>query len=167
VSRTAKKASLHTRFPSWPKQPEMRRVSSNPSATDPKTKTSWFMAQYTPTQSLQMRWKLSTQRRLGSRRMSLERCIIVSVGYNLYTHTSRRSWLTRQQDQDDRTMFHMFERYQGKTAFDAHNQQPIIQKLVHEWKYIRGVKAWFPPANLDTTTRLPNLQSTQEARSEI
>jgi hypothetical protein len=64
-------------------------------------------------------------------------------------------------------MFHMFERYQGKAAFDAHNQQPIIQKLVHEWKYIRGVKAWFPPANLDTTTRLPNLQSTEEARSEI
>jgi hypothetical protein len=55
----------------------------------------------------------------------------------------------------------MFERYQGKAAFDAHNEQPIIQKLIHEWKYIRGVKAWFPPANLDTTTRLPELQSTQ------
>jgi quinol monooxygenase YgiN len=85
---------------------------------------------------------------------------------SLQSHKLRIT-LTRKQDQDDRTMFHMFERYQGKAAFDAHNKQPIIQKLIHEWKYIRGVKAWFPPANLDTTTRLPELQSTQEARSEI
>jgi quinol monooxygenase YgiN len=41
----------------------------------------------------------------------------------LHLH-SRRSWLTRNQDQDDRAMFHMFERYKGKAAFDAHNQQP-------------------------------------------
>jgi quinol monooxygenase YgiN len=49
----------------------------------------------------------------------------------------------------------MFERYKGKAAFDAHNSQPIIQKLLNEWKYIRGVKAWFPPADLDTAMRLP------------
>ncbi|KAM0707684.1 hypothetical protein Q7P35_004331 [Cladosporium inversicolor] len=58
-------------------------------------------------------------------------------------------------DQDDTDMFHMFERYKGKAAFDAHNAQPIIQKLLNEWKYIRGVKAWFPPAKLDSTMRLP------------
>jgi len=52
-------------------------------------------------------------------------------------------------------MFHMFERYKGKAGFDAHNAQPIIQRLLNEWKYIRGVKAWFPPAKLDSTTRLP------------
>jgi quinol monooxygenase YgiN len=73
---------------------------------------------------------------------------------------SQRSWLTRNQDQDDRAMFHMFERYKGKAAFDAHNQQPIIQKLLLEWRYIRGVKAWFPPANLAATMPLPHLQST-------
>lgn len=65
------------------------------------------------------------------------------------------SVITSQQDQDDTSMFHMFERYKGKAAFDAHNAQPIIQKLLNEWKYIRGVKAWFPPANLDPTMRLP------------
>lgn len=49
----------------------------------------------------------------------------------------------------------MFERYKGKAGFDAHNAQPIIQKLVNEWKYFRGVKAWFPPAELKATVQLP------------
>jgi len=65
------------------------------------------------------------------------------------------SVVTRPQDQDDRDMFHMFERYKGKSGFNAHCAQPIIQKLLNEWKYIRGVKAWFPPAKLDSTMRLP------------
>ncbi|KAJ7224254.1 hypothetical protein GGX14DRAFT_424843, partial [Mycena pura] len=46
-------------------------------------------------------------------------------------------------DSDDPTMFHFFERYTGRKAFDEHNSQPIIQKLVNEDKYIKGVKAKF------------------------
>ena len=63
--------------------------------------------------------------------------------------------MTCQQDRDDGSVFHMFERYKGKAGFDAHNAQPIIQKLVNEWKYFRGVKAWFPPAELKATVQLP------------
>lgn len=59
----------------------------------------------------------------------------------------------------------MFERYKGKVGFDAHNQQPIIQKLVNEWKYFRGVKAWFPPANLRDTMPLPVDGSTELGKS--
>lgn len=71
----------------------------------------------------------------------------------------RRLPLTKPQDQDDPTMFHMFERYQGKAGFEAHNRQPIIQKLLLEWKYIRGVKAWFPPPSLRSTVALPTLDA--------
>jgi quinol monooxygenase YgiN len=46
-------------------------------------------------------------------------------------------------DEEHRHVFHFFERYMGKKAFEAHNAQPIIQKLVNEDKYIRGVKARF------------------------
>ncbi|KAJ5246713.1 hypothetical protein N7468_001696 [Penicillium chermesinum] len=45
-------------------------------------------------------------------------------------------------DSDDPTLFHFFERYAGKKAFDAHNEQPIIQKLMED-KYIKAVKAKF------------------------
>ncbi|KAJ5591550.1 uncharacterized protein N7459_001919 [Penicillium hispanicum] len=48
-------------------------------------------------------------------------------------------------DGDDRTVFHFFERYKGRAAFDAHNAQPIIQKLMAD-QYIRGVKAKFMKA---------------------
>ena len=48
-------------------------------------------------------------------------------------------------DSDDRNMFHFFERYMGRAAFDKHNEQPIIQKLMAD-KYIRGVKAKFVKA---------------------
>ncbi|KAF7308524.1 ABM domain-containing protein [Mycena chlorophos] len=44
-------------------------------------------------------------------------------------------------DEKDRNKFHFFERYKGRKAFDAHNEQPIIQKLLKEDKYIRGVQA--------------------------
>jgi hypothetical protein len=42
--------------------------------------------------------------------------------------------------------FHFFERYLGRQAFDDHNNQAIIQKLLNEDKYIRGVKAKFVKA---------------------
>lgn len=53
-------------------------------------------------------------------------------------------------DGDDPTMFHFFERYTGRKAFDEHNSQPIIQKLVNEDKYIKGVKAKFAKPILAT-----------------
>jgi quinol monooxygenase YgiN len=37
----------------------------------------------------------------------------------------------------------MFEHYASKAAFDKHNSLPIIQKLVNEDHYIKGVKAKF------------------------
>lgn len=43
-------------------------------------------------------------------------------------------------DGEDRNIFHFFERYAGRVAFDEHNAQPIIQKLMAD-KLIRGVKA--------------------------
>ncbi|KAJ5939808.1 hypothetical protein N7466_002942 [Penicillium verhagenii] len=48
-------------------------------------------------------------------------------------------------DQDDPTIFHFFERYAGRQAFDDHNAQPIIEKLMED-KYMRGVKAKFMKA---------------------
>lgn len=48
-------------------------------------------------------------------------------------------------DSDDPTLFHFFERYSGRKAFEAHNEQPIIQKLMAD-KYIKGVKAKFNKA---------------------
>ncbi|KAK3377362.1 hypothetical protein B0T24DRAFT_678198 [Lasiosphaeria ovina] len=49
-------------------------------------------------------------------------------------------------DSDDPAVFHFFERYTGRKAFDAHNQQPIIRKLLDEDKYMRKVKATFVKA---------------------
>ncbi|KAK4552442.1 hypothetical protein LTR86_010285 [Recurvomyces mirabilis] len=46
-------------------------------------------------------------------------------------------------DADDRNVFHMFEHYASRAAFDEHNSQPIIQKLISEDNYIKGVKAKF------------------------
>lgn len=45
-------------------------------------------------------------------------------------------------DTQDPTIFHFFERYNGKKAFDEHNAQPIIQKLMAD-QFIKGVKAKF------------------------
>ncbi|KAF7191189.1 hypothetical protein HII31_07549 [Pseudocercospora fuligena] len=45
-------------------------------------------------------------------------------------------------DPDDRTAFHFFERYTGRRAFEDHNDQPIIRKLMAD-QLIKGVKAKF------------------------
>jgi quinol monooxygenase YgiN len=39
-------------------------------------------------------------------------------------------------------IFYFFEQYTGKQAFEDHNAQPIIQKLMAD-KFIRGVEAKF------------------------
>ena len=44
-------------------------------------------------------------------------------------------------DADDPAIFHFFERYTGREAFDAHNSQPIIQKLLNVDRYIKHVEA--------------------------
>ncbi|KAI1810903.1 hypothetical protein GGS20DRAFT_144303 [Poronia punctata] len=46
-------------------------------------------------------------------------------------------------DPDDRSVFHFFERYANKEAFYAHNQQPVIQKLLNEDNYFKDVTAQF------------------------
>lgn len=53
-------------------------------------------------------------------------------------------------DGDDGNVFHFFERYTGRKAFEEHNQQPIIQKLMAD-KLMRGVKAKFADAIRPTT----------------
>ncbi|GAP90007.1 putative antibiotic biosynthesis monooxygenase [Rosellinia necatrix] len=46
-------------------------------------------------------------------------------------------------DRKDPAVFHFFERYRDRKAFDEHNSQPIIQKLLNEDRYIRDVTAQF------------------------
>ncbi|KAG9201746.1 hypothetical protein G6514_005362 [Epicoccum nigrum] len=48
-------------------------------------------------------------------------------------------------DGDDPTAFHFFERYTGRAAFEEHNSQPIIEKLIED-KLFKGVKAKFVEA---------------------
>ena len=48
-------------------------------------------------------------------------------------------------DGDDPTIFHFFERYKGRKAFEDHNNQPIIQELMED-KLMKGVKAKFVQA---------------------
>ncbi|KAJ4308191.1 hypothetical protein N0V94_009461 [Neodidymelliopsis sp. IMI 364377] len=48
-------------------------------------------------------------------------------------------------DSDDRNVFHFFERYTGRAAFEEHNAQPIVQKLMRDRLY-KGVKAKFVEA---------------------
>lgn len=43
-------------------------------------------------------------------------------------------------DKDDPTIFHFFERYAGREAFEAHTSQPLMKKLMAD-NYMRGVKA--------------------------
>lgn len=71
----------------------------------------------------------------------------------VYTETTRRAqgepgivYYCICRDDDDPTLFHFFERYTGKKAFDEHNSQPIIQKLINEDKYIKDIKATFAKA---------------------
>ncbi|KAK3706390.1 hypothetical protein LTR37_012768 [Vermiconidia calcicola] len=56
-------------------------------------------------------------------------------------------------DGDDPTIFHFFERYTGRKAFEDHNNQPIIQKLINEDRYIKGVEAKFVKPILPTAGR--------------
>ncbi|KAK3689214.1 hypothetical protein B0T22DRAFT_168813 [Podospora appendiculata] len=53
-------------------------------------------------------------------------------------------------DLNDPTVFHFFERYTGRQAFDDHNSQPIIQKLLKDnlWKNVTAKfgKAVLPAA---------------------
>ncbi|KAK0625060.1 hypothetical protein B0T17DRAFT_508077 [Bombardia bombarda] len=46
-------------------------------------------------------------------------------------------------DQDDLTIFHFFEHYVDKKAFENHNSQPIIVKLLTVDKYFKDVTAVF------------------------
>lgn len=70
----------------------------------------------------------------------------------VYAETTRRAefepgtiYYCLARDANDRNVFHFFERYAGKKAFDDHNAQPIIQKLMAD-QYIKGVKAKFMKA---------------------
>ncbi|KAK5111000.1 hypothetical protein LTR62_005375 [Meristemomyces frigidus] len=46
-------------------------------------------------------------------------------------------------DPDDPTVFHMFEHYASRKAFEEHNDQPIIKKLIEVDGFMKGVKAKF------------------------
>ncbi|KAM7183122.1 hypothetical protein V8F33_013793 [Rhypophila sp. PSN 637] len=47
-------------------------------------------------------------------------------------------------DPDNRDAFHFYERYAGRAAFEAHNGQPIIVRLLNdEEKLVRGVRFKF------------------------
>jgi len=46
-------------------------------------------------------------------------------------------------DSEDPTMFHFFERYTGREAFETHNRQPVIVKLLEVDRYIERVDASF------------------------
>ncbi|KAF2681190.1 hypothetical protein K458DRAFT_310019 [Lentithecium fluviatile CBS 122367] len=48
-------------------------------------------------------------------------------------------------DSDDPTVFHFFELYAGRVAFEEHNAQPIIRKLIRD-QLFKGVKAKFVEA---------------------
>ncbi|GIZ42014.1 hypothetical protein CKM354_000529500 [Cercospora kikuchii] len=48
-------------------------------------------------------------------------------------------------DQDDRNVFHFFERYTGRRAFEEHNDTPTVRKLLADG-LIKGVKAKFVKA---------------------
>ncbi|KAI0976438.1 hypothetical protein F4678DRAFT_417081 [Xylaria arbuscula] len=52
-------------------------------------------------------------------------------------------YYTLARDPDDASVFHFFERYKNREAFDEHNRQPIIQKLLNEDKYFKDVTAKF------------------------
>ncbi|CZT16210.1 uncharacterized protein RCC_02052 [Ramularia collo-cygni] len=45
-------------------------------------------------------------------------------------------------DGDDRNVFHFFERYTGRKAFEEHNSTPTVKKLLADG-LMRGVKAKF------------------------
>ncbi|KAI0531514.1 hypothetical protein GGR58DRAFT_230993 [Xylaria digitata] len=68
----------------------------------------------------------------------------------VYTETTRLArseagivYYCLARDTDDPNVFHFFERYKSQNAFEEHNRQPIIQKLLNEDKYIKRVTAKF------------------------
>lgn len=68
----------------------------------------------------------------------------------VYTETTRLAaseegiiYYCISRDGSNPSIFHFFERYTGKKAFEEHNSQPIIQKLLHQDRYIKDVKAVF------------------------
>ena len=50
-------------------------------------------------------------------------------------------------DDEDRSVFHMFEHYASPKAFQEHNAHPVIQELVNVDHYFKGVKARFVKPN--------------------
>ncbi|KAJ3563420.1 hypothetical protein NPX13_g8203 [Xylaria arbuscula] len=68
----------------------------------------------------------------------------------VYTETTRLAqaetgivYYCLARDRDDPSVFQFFERYKNQKAFEEHNSQPIIQKLLNEDKYIKDVTAKF------------------------
>ncbi|KAI0393622.1 hypothetical protein F5Y17DRAFT_431646 [Xylariaceae sp. FL0594] len=46
-------------------------------------------------------------------------------------------------DPDDRTVFHFFERYASREAFEAHNAHPLCKRLMTEPGLMKNVEAKF------------------------
>lgn len=61
----------------------------------------------------------------------------------LAQHEPGTIYYTLARDTSDASVFHFFERYKNREAFERHNSQPIIQKLLNEDKYIKDVTAKF------------------------
>ena len=67
----------------------------------------------------------------------------------VYAETTRQAasepgtiYYTLARDPDDRNVFHFFERYTGREAFEAHNSTPTVKKLLADGLF-KGVKAKF------------------------
>lgn len=67
----------------------------------------------------------------------------------MYTETTRLAlsepglvYCTICRDDEDRTIFHFFEGYLSQKAFDAHNEQAVVQEIFAK-NLIKGVKARF------------------------
>ncbi|KAK3346952.1 hypothetical protein B0T25DRAFT_584041 [Lasiosphaeria hispida] len=71
----------------------------------------------------------------------------LEVAYAIATHIAKFEpgtvYYCISRDTDNPAVFHFFERYTGRKAFDAHNEQPAVQKLLKEDKYIKDVTAKF------------------------
>ncbi|KAF2216686.1 hypothetical protein CERZMDRAFT_108665 [Cercospora zeae-maydis SCOH1-5] len=70
----------------------------------------------------------------------------------VYAETTRNSasepgilYYCLARDDDDRNVFHFFERYTGRKAFDEHNNTPTVRKLLADG-LIKGVKAKYVKA---------------------
>ena len=44
-------------------------------------------------------------------------------------------------DPEDPALFHFYERYKDRAAFEEHNKTPVIRKLLYEQRYIKTVEA--------------------------